>query len=136
MMVALAGQQSALETKAFSKLIPLAFSSERVLGMYLRSSFRISSARIKTMLGLAVAPWPPERHCPKRPTRAAQLRPPKPTTVRSFSCQISSLAEAEEKVLGPRPVKCYACSIASLCAKGHPEKTRLWAQPDCEPLSG
>src|SRR5215210_33985 len=56
MMVALAGQQSALETKAFSKLIPLAFSSERVLGMYLRSSFRISSARIKTMLGLAVAP--------------------------------------------------------------------------------
>src|SRR5215208_4244954 len=54
MMVALAGQQSGLETKAFEKLMPLVFSTERVFGMYLRSSLRMSSARMKTMLGLAV----------------------------------------------------------------------------------
>src|SRR5215218_7864607 len=54
MMVALEGQQSALETKAFWKVIPLSCKRERVLGMYLRSSFRMSSARMKTMLGLAV----------------------------------------------------------------------------------
>src|SRR5215208_7925515 len=52
MMVALAGQQSGLETKAFKKLMPLVFSTERVFGMYLRSSLRMSSARMKTMLGL------------------------------------------------------------------------------------
>src|SRR5687768_10884664 len=55
MMVALAGQQSGLETKAFSKLMPLVFSTERVFGMYLRSSLRMSSAMMKTMLGLAVS---------------------------------------------------------------------------------
>src|SRR5215203_4420066 len=55
MMVALAGQQSGLETKAFEKLMPLVFSTERVFGMYLRSSLRMSSARMKTMLGLAVS---------------------------------------------------------------------------------
>src|SRR5919107_6319885 len=54
MMVALAGQQSGLETKAFEKLMPLVFSTERVFGMYLRSSLRMSSAMMKTMLGLAV----------------------------------------------------------------------------------
>src|SRR5215218_2209482 len=54
MMVALAGQQSGLETKAFEKLMPLVFSTERVFGMCLRSSLRMSSARMKTMLGLAV----------------------------------------------------------------------------------
>src|SRR5215211_8164092 len=54
MMVARLGQQSALETKAFEKLMPLSLSTERVLGMYLRSSLRMSSARMKTMLGLAV----------------------------------------------------------------------------------
>src|SRR5215208_4883794 len=55
MMVALTGQQSGLETKAFEKLMPLVFSTERVFGMYLRSSFRMSSARMKTMLGLVVS---------------------------------------------------------------------------------
>src|SRR5215213_877294 len=54
MMVALAGQQSGLETKAFEKLMPLVFSTERVFGMCLRSSLRMSSAMMKTMLGLAV----------------------------------------------------------------------------------
>jgi hypothetical protein len=54
-MVAREGQQSALETKAFEKLMPLALSTERVFGMYLRSSFRMSSVRMKTMLGLAVS---------------------------------------------------------------------------------
>src|SRR5215218_10708791 len=55
MMVALAGQHSELETKAFEKLMPLVFSTERVFGMYLRSSLRMSSARMKTMLGLGVS---------------------------------------------------------------------------------
>src|SRR5918997_5767516 len=57
MMVARLGQQSALETKAFEKLMPLALSKKRVFGMYLRSSFRMSSVRMKTMLGLAVSAW-------------------------------------------------------------------------------
>src|SRR5215207_1047476 len=57
MMVARLGQQSGLETKAFEKLMPLALSTERVFGMYLRSSFRMSSVRMKTMLGLAVSVW-------------------------------------------------------------------------------
>src|SRR5215203_517372 len=56
MMVARVGQQSALETKAFEKLMPLFPNTERVFGMYLRSSLRMSSARMKTILGLAVAP--------------------------------------------------------------------------------
>src|SRR5215203_760924 len=34
--------------------MPLSFSTERVLGMYLRSSIRMSSVRMKTMFGL---PW-------------------------------------------------------------------------------
>src|SRR5215203_311918 len=55
MMVALEGQQRGLLTKAFWKLMPLATSSLVVCGMYLalRSSLRMSSARMKTMLGLA-----------------------------------------------------------------------------------
>ena len=57
MMVARLGQQSALETKAFEKLMPSALSTERVFGMYLRSSFRMSSVRMKTMLGLALSAW-------------------------------------------------------------------------------
>src|SRR5829696_6020429 len=57
MMVARLGQQSALETKAFEKLMPSALSTERVFGMYLRSSFRMSSVRMKTMLGLALSFW-------------------------------------------------------------------------------
>src|SRR5919112_3119696 len=56
MMVARVGQQSALETKAFEKVLPLSPSTERVFGMYLRSSLRMSSASMKTILGLAVAP--------------------------------------------------------------------------------
>src|SRR5688572_32501473 len=56
MMVARLGQQSALETKAFEKLMPLSLNLERVFGMYLRSSLRMSSARMKTILGLNAAP--------------------------------------------------------------------------------
>jgi hypothetical protein len=55
MMVALEGQQSAFETKAFSKDIPLSLSTERVFGMYFRSYLRMSSARMKTKLGLEVS---------------------------------------------------------------------------------
>src|SRR5918993_1056280 len=54
-MVARLGQHSAFETKALPKLVPLSTKTERVLGMYFRSSFRISSVRIKTMLGFAVS---------------------------------------------------------------------------------
>src|SRR5215216_435933 len=57
MMVALAGQHSGVETKAFEKLMPLVFSTERVFGMYLRSSLRMSSARMKTKLGLMGFVW-------------------------------------------------------------------------------
>src|SRR5215208_5126683 len=57
MIVARLGQQSALETKALEKLMPLALSTERVFGMYIMSSFRMSSVRMKTMLGLAVSAW-------------------------------------------------------------------------------
>src|SRR5688572_28720728 len=56
MIVARLGQQSALETKALEKLMPLSLNTARVFGMYLRSSLRMSSARMKTILGLAVAP--------------------------------------------------------------------------------
>src|SRR5215210_3583309 len=54
MMVAREGQQVAKETKAFSKRMPLLPKRARVLGMYLRSSLRMSSVRMKTKLGLAV----------------------------------------------------------------------------------
>src|SRR5436190_15797937 len=54
-MVALEGAHRALETKASWNVMPLPSRRERVFGMYLRSSFRISSARMKTMLGLAVS---------------------------------------------------------------------------------
>src|SRR5215213_2013954 len=57
MIVAREGQQSALETKAFSKLMPPSCNSALVCGMWLRSSLRMSSARMKTMLGLAVSVW-------------------------------------------------------------------------------
>src|SRR5215212_10680672 len=55
MMVARLGQQSGFETKAFWNVMPLSFKRLRVLGMYLRSSLRMSSARMNTMLGLAVS---------------------------------------------------------------------------------
>jgi hypothetical protein len=57
MMAALLGQHEELEAKALSKLMPLAFKRERVFGMYLRSSLRISSVRMKTKLVLVGAVW-------------------------------------------------------------------------------
>ena len=57
MMVALEGAHRAWETKAFSKLMPSRLSNVRVFGMYLRSSLRMSSVRIKTMLGRAGTVW-------------------------------------------------------------------------------
>src|SRR5918995_6723693 len=57
MMVARLGQQSAFETKALPKLMPLSPRTERVFGMYFRSPFRMSSVRTKTMLGFAVGAW-------------------------------------------------------------------------------
>jgi hypothetical protein len=54
-MVAREGQHIGLETKAFSKYLPLSLKRFLVFGMYLRSSLRISSVRMKTMFGLAGA---------------------------------------------------------------------------------
>src|ERR687890_1795234 len=54
MMVAREGAHRGWETKAFRKPRPLSLSRERVFGMYFVSSLRMSSARIKTMLGLSV----------------------------------------------------------------------------------
>jgi hypothetical protein len=55
MMVALDGQHTALETKALVKRMPCCPKRERVFGMYLRSSLRMSSARMNTMFGLGGA---------------------------------------------------------------------------------
>src|SRR5215203_4855218 len=57
MMVAREGAHKGLETKAFRKPMPRSLSRERVFGMYFVSSLRMSSARMKTMLGLAVTLW-------------------------------------------------------------------------------
>ena len=51
------GAAKGLETKAFWKLMPLSPKRERVFGMSRRSSLRMSSARMKTMLGLAGLAW-------------------------------------------------------------------------------
>src|SRR5215203_1868522 len=74
MMVALEGQHSAWETKAFSKLMPLSCSAERVFGMYLRSSFRMSSAKMKTMLGLAVSAPTSLGMLPERPKESSTTK--------------------------------------------------------------
>ncbi len=71
MMVAREGQQSALETNAFEKLIPLSFRTERVFGMYFRSSFRMSSVRMKTMLGFVVSAWAPRGALPEAPKESS-----------------------------------------------------------------
>src|SRR5215204_1556338 len=57
MMVDLEGQQRGLLTKAFWKLLPFSTNCLVVCGMYvgLRSSFRMSSVRMKIMLGCGVA---------------------------------------------------------------------------------
>src|SRR5215211_2582724 len=57
MMVAREGAHNGLETKAFRKPMPRSLRRERDLGMYPMSSLRMSSARIKTMFGLAVTLW-------------------------------------------------------------------------------
>src|SRR3712207_2357584 len=74
MMVARLGQQSGLETNAFSKLMPFSCSTERVLGMYLRSSLRISSASMKTMLGLAVSPSASRAALPQTPDTSSTAK--------------------------------------------------------------
>src|SRR5688572_8424087 len=74
MMVARLGQQSALETKAFEKLMPLSLNIERVFGMYLRSSLRMSSARMKTILGLAVAPTASLAALPQTPDTSSTAK--------------------------------------------------------------
>src|SRR5215211_6791791 len=51
------GAHKGLETKAFRKPMPCSRSRECVFGLYVRSSLRMSSARMKTMLGLAVTLW-------------------------------------------------------------------------------
>src|ERR671910_355998 len=74
MMVARLGQHSAFETKAFSKLMPFSLSTERVLGMYLRSSFRISSVRMKTMLGFAVSAVTSSGSVPNTPKESSKAK--------------------------------------------------------------
>src|SRR5215217_4277905 len=88
MIVALAGQQSGLETKAFEKLMPLVFSTERVFGMCLRSSLRMSSAMMKTMLGLAVGTPVFLRLLHEMPKESRMIRPaPLLTIAPSYSIQ-------------------------------------------------
>src|SRR5215217_3977814 len=57
MMVDREGAHKALETKAFLKPMPCSLSRECVFGIYFMSSLRMPSARMKTMLGLAVTLW-------------------------------------------------------------------------------
>src|SRR5215210_5372515 len=52
MMVALEGQHTAKQANAFSNRMPWASNRARGLGIYLRSSLRMSSVRMKTKLGL------------------------------------------------------------------------------------
>src|SRR5215208_5473319 len=47
--------------------MPLSPNTERVFGMYLRSSLRMSSARMKTILGLAVVPFTSPAALPQTP---------------------------------------------------------------------
>src|SRR5215212_1560076 len=65
MMVALEGQHRGLETKAFSNCRPRVPKRARVLGMYFRSSLRMSSVRIKTKLGLTGVVWVAVEGLPK-----------------------------------------------------------------------
>jgi hypothetical protein len=74
MIDALEGQHRPLETKAFEKVMPLSASKERVWGMYVRSSLRMSSARMKTMLGLAVSAWTPVGMLPEMPKESSTTR--------------------------------------------------------------
>src|SRR5215211_3875517 len=74
MMVARVGQQSALETKAFEKVMPLSPNTERVFGMYLRSSLRMSSASMKTILGLAVVPSASPAALPQTPDTSSTAK--------------------------------------------------------------
>jgi hypothetical protein len=51
------GAHKGLETKALRKPMPCSRSSECVFGMYIMSSLRMSSVRMKTMLGWTVSVW-------------------------------------------------------------------------------
>jgi hypothetical protein len=57
MMVALEGQHSGVGTNALVKVMPWFRRAERVLGMYFRSSARVSSVRMNKKLGLSGLVW-------------------------------------------------------------------------------
>src|SRR5215208_687040 len=54
--------------------MPLSFSTERVFGMYLRSPFCMSSAMMKTMLGLAVSARASSGMLPERPKASSSTK--------------------------------------------------------------
>jgi hypothetical protein len=74
MVVAREGQQSAFETKAFWNIMPSSFKRVRVCGMYLRSSLRMSSVRMKIMLGLAVSASAWVGMLPERPKESSATK--------------------------------------------------------------
>src|SRR5215203_5940159 len=57
MMVALEGQHTGLDTNEFWNCMPWVFNNARVLGMYFRSSLRMSSVRMMTKLGWPAVVW-------------------------------------------------------------------------------
>src|SRR5829696_4333049 len=109
MMVARLGQQSALETKAFEKLMPSALSTERVFGMYLRSSFRMSSVRMKTMLGLALSFWVSLGMLPETLKESSAVKAIATNGKKIFFMPHTSLEkDGERKVIRPPPLHAIA----------------------------
>src|SRR5215218_10280130 len=105
MMVARVGQQSALETKAFEKYMPLSPNTERVFGMYLRSSLRMSSARMKTILGLAVVPFTSPAALPQTPDTSSNASATATNNVTILLMSNTPPGETEERMVisSPRP---------------------------------
>src|SRR5918995_1714573 len=96
MVVARLGQQSALETKAFEKLMPLSLRRERVFGMYLRSSLRMSSVRMKTMLGFVVSASTSLGSMPRIPKESSTAKATQATD-RTIFLTLSPLLNGEEE---------------------------------------
>src|SRR5918995_2662613 len=105
MMVARLGQHSAFETKALPKLVPISPKTARVLGMYLRSSFRMSSVRMKTMLGFAVSARASRGALERGPTESSTAKAITTSTETVFLIRIPPvLQDRGRMVKRPRPV--------------------------------
>src|SRR5829696_1521478 len=125
MMVDRVGQQSALETKAFEKLMPLFPNTERVFGMYLRSSLRMSSARMKTILGLAVAPSASRAALSQTPDTSSTAKATATDNITVLLMSNTPLGKTEErKVSDPRPGYSNGRSIACSLGKAYLAKGR------------